>query len=210
MIRDAVRTRGTGAVILGVLGGAALLFLACETPTPPAVDQAQESAQGVAQKVVPAGVVDAANVPGIPDGEEGYFVVRKVGEDVEFVGPVSPGELQLTAEGNGEGEVRYYFSGNEPIPVDENAIPSGSAVFEFTSQQSEVAGEESTIKIRAQDSEAPRPLLVVDGVIVSDPDFLDTVDKSSIDRVEVIKGTAAQAQYGEQGANGVILVFTKG
>lgn len=209
MIRDAVRTRGIGAVILGALGGAALLFLACETPTPPAMDQAQESARRVVQEVAPAGVVEATSVPGLPDGEEGYFLVRKVGEAVEYVGPVSPGDMEFAQEGSDEGTVRFYFSGNEPLPVDEDAVSSGSAQAKFQLQEVISAEGGGTIKIRNEEADAPGPLYVVDGVIVSDPNFLETMDKATIDRIEVIKGAAAQAQYGERGANGVVLIFTK-
>jgi TonB-dependent SusC/RagA subfamily outer membrane receptor len=55
----------------------------------------------------------------------------------------------------------------------------------------------------------PRPLVVVDGVIMSDPDFLATLDPETIDRIEVVKGGAAEALYGERAAGGVIQIYTK-
>jgi TonB-dependent SusC/RagA subfamily outer membrane receptor len=59
------------------------------------------------------------------------------------------------------------------------------------------------------DAEGPNPLYVVDGVIISDPDFMSTLDPDQIEKVEVIKGTVAETRYGERGANGVVLITTK-
>jgi outer membrane receptor protein involved in Fe transport len=66
-----------------------------------------------------------------------------------------------------------------------------------------------------------RPLVLVDGVRVADlpypeglgmnqaPDLLDDFDPETIERIEVIRGPAAAALYGEPAAGGVIHVFTK-
>ena len=52
------------------------------------------------------------------------------------------------------------------------------------------------------------PIVLVDGIQMSATD-LNSLDLSSIDRVEVVEGAAASALYGAQGANGVIQLFTK-
>ncbi|MBO0931795.1 SusC/RagA family TonB-linked outer membrane protein [Fibrella aquatilis] len=52
------------------------------------------------------------------------------------------------------------------------------------------------------------PIVLMDGIQVGATD-LNTLDLSSIDRVEVIQGAAASTLYGAQGANGVIQLFTK-
>jgi TonB-dependent starch-binding outer membrane protein SusC len=52
------------------------------------------------------------------------------------------------------------------------------------------------------------PIVLMDGVQVGATD-LNTLDLSSIDRVEVIQGAAASTLYGAQGANGVIQLFSK-
>ena len=49
----------------------------------------------------------------------------------------------------------------------------------------------------------------MDGVIVSDPNFMETLDPDMIDRIEVVKGAAAEALYGDRAAGGVINIFTK-
>ena len=50
------------------------------------------------------------------------------------------------------------------------------------------------------------PIILLDGVEVSD---LSTLDPANVDRIEVVKGAAGGTLYGAQGANGVIQVFTK-
>jgi len=50
------------------------------------------------------------------------------------------------------------------------------------------------------------PLILLDGVEVTD---LTSLDPANVDRVEVVKGAAGGTLYGAQGANGVIQIFTK-
>jgi TonB-dependent starch-binding outer membrane protein SusC len=52
------------------------------------------------------------------------------------------------------------------------------------------------------------PMVMMDGVQVGATD-LNTLDLSTIDRVEVVQGAAASTLYGSQGANGVIQLFSK-
>lgn len=52
------------------------------------------------------------------------------------------------------------------------------------------------------------PIVLMDGIQVGATD-LNSLDLSSIDRVEVIQGAAASTLYGAQGANGVIQLFSK-
>lgn len=52
------------------------------------------------------------------------------------------------------------------------------------------------------------PMILIDGIQVG-ATSLQTLDLSSIDRVEVVQGAASATIYGAQGANGVIQLFTK-
>ncbi|PYF77033.1 SusC/RagA family TonB-linked outer membrane protein [Pedobacter nutrimenti] len=52
------------------------------------------------------------------------------------------------------------------------------------------------------------PLILIDGVQVGS-DMLDVLDPSTVDRVELVKGSAGGMLYGANGGNGVIQVFTK-
>lgn len=53
-----------------------------------------------------------------------------------------------------------------------------------------------------------RPLIVVDGVPVEEGSLEDIVAPDDIERIEVIKGVTAREQFGEEGANGVVKIFT--
>jgi TonB-linked SusC/RagA family outer membrane protein len=52
------------------------------------------------------------------------------------------------------------------------------------------------------------PLIMLDGIQVRTTD-LNSLDLSTIERVEVVQGAASAALYGAQGANGVIQLFSK-
>ncbi|WP_432713538.1 SusC/RagA family TonB-linked outer membrane protein [Pedobacter sp.] len=68
-------------------------------------------------------------------------------------------------------------------------------------------GANFNIQIRGQNSLAGgQPLYVVDGVIVSDINFLNPQD---IAKMDVLKDAASTAIYGSRGSNGVVLVTTK-
>lgn len=52
------------------------------------------------------------------------------------------------------------------------------------------------------------PMVLLDGIEVKVTD-LNSLDLSSIERIEVVQGAAAATMYGAQGANGVIQLFSK-
>jgi TonB-dependent SusC/RagA subfamily outer membrane receptor len=67
------------------------------------------------------------------------------------------------------------------------------------------------VKLREQPLtkiQGPQPLFMIDGVIV-DSIELDRLRMQDIERIEVVKGAAAAALYGPEGANGVINITTK-
>ena len=72
-------------------------------------------------------------------------------------------------------------------------------------------GATSTIKIRGFGTlkSAGTPLYVIDGNISTERDFRQ-LDEASISKVDVLKDAAATSIYGSRGANGVILITTKG
>ncbi len=57
-------------------------------------------------------------------------------------------------------------------------------------------------------SSGKMPLIVLDGEVVSDPSVLMGLNEEQIKGMEVHKDGAVCDQYGEQGANGVILITT--
>ena len=75
------------------------------------------------------------------------------------------------------------------------------------------AGEAPTIKVRGQGSISfdASPLIVVDGIAVgSDPDYLSSLDMNDVASIEVLKDAASSSIYGSRGANGIIMITTKG
>ncbi|SIS85616.1 TonB-linked outer membrane protein, SusC/RagA family [Zobellia uliginosa] len=73
------------------------------------------------------------------------------------------------------------------------------------------AGAAPTINIRGVGSMAgdSTPLVVVDGVIVSS-DFLGSLNMNDVESFEILKDAASSAIYGSKGANGIIMITTKG
>ena len=77
-------------------------------------------------------------------------------------------------------------------------------------------GEKSKVRLRLKeevagtsDTAEPKPLIIVDGVIMSDPDAIANLSPDDIESIEVVKGDAARALYGERAAGGVIMVKMK-
>lgn len=75
------------------------------------------------------------------------------------------------------------------------------------------AGEAPAIKVRGQGSISfeSAPLIVIDGIAVgSDPDYLSSIDMNDVASIEVLKDAASSSIYGSRGANGIIMITTKG
>lgn len=69
-------------------------------------------------------------------------------------------------------------------------------------------GKAPEVRIRGTNSitGSAQPIYIVDGVIVSD---INTINTSDIESMDVLKDAASQAIYGSRSSNGVILVTTK-
>ncbi len=76
-------------------------------------------------------------------------------------------------------------------------------------QNSSRAGSGFNIIVRGQNSISGNvsPLYVVDGVVTSSIDFLNPQD---IEKVDILKDASSSAIYGSRGANGVVIIQTKG
>lgn len=192
MIRSTVRKHRVGAAVLATLGSIGLVILACETPTPPVAVESEPEVAVELTTAVTAPALDAAALDeAIPLETAGvsYFLVEKKEDGVKVLGPVEASGLENVGE---DGPATFYL------------------VRESDQLETPVEVEEGSPTFRVRGSgDAPDPLVVVDGVIVSDPDFLSSMDPDLVESVEVIKGAAAEDLYGERGANGVIHITTK-
>jgi iron complex outermembrane receptor protein len=69
----------------------------------------------------------------------------------------------------------------------------------------------STISVRGRSSLFASPSIktYIDGVEVSNPLYIATIDPNSVDRVEVTRGPQASTVYGSDASGGVMQIFTK-
>ena len=132
-------------------------------------------------------------------------------------------EVVVTAMGQSQEKSKLNFSVQELRSDDVIAGQSSNFV---NSLQGKVAGLQvstaggspnsaSQIVIRAISSVNPsqsnEPLFVVDGMpIRGGGSAMADINPSDIESMSVLKGAAASALYGQEGANGVILITTKG
>lgn len=132
-------------------------------------------------------------------------------------------EVVVTAMGQSQEKSKLNFSVQELRSDDVTAGQSANFV---NSLQGKVAGLQvstaggspnsaSQIIVRAISSVNPgqtnEPLFVVDGMPVrGGGSLMADLNPSDIESLSVLKGAAASALYGQEGANGVILITTKG
>ena len=99
---------------------------------------------------------------------------------------------------------------NIPITSVEQGIASQMPGVEV-SQNSGQPGEGNTINIRGISTitAGAKPLIVLDGLPLSEETPLNTINPNDIESVQVLKDAASASIYGSRGANGVIIITTK-
>ncbi len=80
------------------------------------------------------------------------------------------------------------------------------------SQDSGTPGAAPTIRVRGIGTltAGSDPLIVVDGFPLTEGSSLNSINTASIESIQVLKDAASTAIYGSRGANGVIMITTKG
>ena len=132
-------------------------------------------------------------------------------------------EVVVTAMGQSQEKSKLNFSVQE---LKSDQVAAGQSANFVNSLQGKVAGlqvsqaggspnSSSQIVIRAISSVNPsqsnEPLFVVDGMpIRGGGSSMADLNPADIESMSVLKGAAASALYGQEGANGVILITTKG
>lgn len=132
------------------------------------------------------------------------------------------GEVVVTAMGQSQQKSKLNFSVQE---LKSDDVVAGQSSNFVNSLQGKVAGVQvsmaggspnsaSQIVVRAissiNDSQNNEPLFVVDGMpIRGGASSMADINPSDIESMSVLKGAAASALYGQEGANGVILITTK-
>lgn len=79
-------------------------------------------------------------------------------------------------------------------------------------QTSGQPGTDSQIRVRGIGTltAGSDPLIVVDGFPLTEGSTLNSINTASIESIEVLKDAASTAIYGSRGANGIIMIKTKG
>ncbi len=132
------------------------------------------------------------------------------------------GEVVVTAMGQSQAKSKLNF-GVQELKSDE--VMAGQSTNFVNSLQGKVAGVQvsqaggspnsaSQIVIRAISSinsaQSNEPLFVIDGMPVrGGASSIADINSNDIETMSVLKGAAASALYGQEGANGVILITTK-
>ena len=78
------------------------------------------------------------------------------------------------------------------------------------------AEEEARVRIEMSEEKGLRevggaePLVYIDGVRIAEgKEILESLDPDDIERIEVLKGDAAEAMYGDEASAGVVQIFMK-
>jgi len=127
-------------------------------------------------------------------------------------------EVVVTGTGAATSKKRLSFAvesiGADKLPkvptVDVGSALVGMVPGAQISQPNGSPGSPTNILLRGINSviSGTSPLILLDGVEVK-ATGLESLDLSSVDRIEIVQGPAASTIYGAQGANGVIQLFSK-
>ena len=124
---------------------------------------------------------------------------------------LSPVELSVSPDGD------FVVTG-QAIKVELEAelidVPSVRSIVVTGTANATRPLRELVIRPRRDGTTGAEPLIYVDGVRLDGGfsglnELHPALSPEDIDRIEVIKGEAAREKYGEEGANGVIQIFTK-
>ena len=162
------------------------------------------------QKKVIITVVDGQNEPVV--GASVMMMSSKTGVITDINGrcdidAASGDEIRVSSIGYVAQTIKLGKGGSQRIVLleDKQLLDEVVVVGYGTMRKSDLTGSSSTTKgstINASSS----PLYIVDGVAMTDFQFLNPND---IESIEVLKDASSAAIYGARGANGVIMVTTK-
>ena len=186
--------RGASAAVLGL----AALLAACEAKMPTSAQVEQMDAQSAESQAKSLGLVrpDSGVVWSVDGVETGEAAAKAIPADRIAKVEVDKGEHR--------GHVYIVTKVRQTL-----SEPNGDSVrFNVTDASAAERRAKQVREIQEAASHPGAPILIIDGVR-SEPAVLKTIDRNRIDRVEVLKGSAATSLYGTEAGNGVILITTK-
>lgn len=181
----------------------AAVALACETPVPPVEDGGAASGEIAVRSEASAG----GGIPAVGDTLRPGSIAPLVVVDGEVAGEplaLDPLNIETVEVVKGKAATERYGS-----------RARNGLINITTADGSQPSGAEPRVAIRS--GEAPSGagiedshLIVVDGEVMG-PEFDPAqIDRTEIEAIEVVKGRAARALYGERAGEGVIRITTKG
>lgn len=155
---------------------------------------------GYSEVVVPVKGKKSIDISMVPDASTRLDDVVVIG-----YGAVTKADLTGSVTNVKMAEIR-----DEPVLSIDQALQGRVAGMVITSTDGE-PGSESVIRIRGSRSitASNDPLIVVDGVMDAVAALSD-INPSDIESISVLKDASSTAIYGARGANGVIIITTKG
>ncbi|MCR4571938.1 MAG: TonB-dependent receptor [Bacteroidales bacterium] len=155
---------------------------------------------GYAESVFPAKGKATLDVNMVPDASQRL-------EDVVVIGYGAVKQADLTGSVT---SVKMAEIRDEPVLSIDQALQGRVAGMEVTSTDGE-PGSDAVIRIRGSRSitASNDPLIVVDGVMDAVSSLSD-INPNDIEAISVLKDASSTAIYGARGANGVIIITTKG
>jgi TonB-dependent SusC/RagA subfamily outer membrane receptor len=187
-----LRSRRIGSALLAAVA----LLAACESQLPTAAELQNMDVKGVETRVAQVTKLDTTKAIYMVDGKQvSRAEANALSADKIATVNVRGGKVQEIRIGTKTALVGSRLQGK-----------TGDSV---VVTELKVGGPTSAIVSMSGKAKTPfTGILIVDGKTV-ESSSLNSISPESIESIEVIKGEAAKAMYGEAGANGVIKVTTK-
>lgn len=192
-------------VALAAAAAALVAVAACESDLPTAAE--------VEAMDVTAAEVRIGAVPEIEVANAIYLVDGKVVTRAEAAA-VDPAAIRSIEVQRGGVETPRIHISTVERPLDstlqETPVTGRTRVPFIIGRDGRAASEQEVVVERAQAmarTNGEKPLVVIDGVIASE-DAIRALKPGTLFTIEVLKGAAAAARFGERGAHGAILVTT--
>lgn len=186
--------RGATVALIGLVG----LLVACEAKMPTAADVDRMDGSSAERDAKKLGMITSdASVVWLVDGVITPEAAAKA---------IAPERIAKVEVGNVEGRSHVYIM----TKAAEKAVSAKTADTSFYRRREGLLKDTLAVirKLQTAAGGEAKPILMLDGVR-SDVSALAKLDRTRIDRVEVLKGELATRLYGAAASNGVIVVTTK-
>lgn len=185
--------RGATAAVVGLIS----FLAACEARVPTAADIARMDGVAVQRAAPLMGVAADSSVTWLVDG------VRSTAAAAKQIPADSIERVDVT-KGDGQGQISLTTKRAHATATSMHAAAGDVARAEHVTSNPPSSAEAKAFVSGTGQS----PLVIIDGA-QSTTTALANLSRDRIESVEIVKGVAATARYGESGINGVILVTTK-